>query len=300
MKKNKELMLKLLKEDNLSLKEISKRTGYHEKSLIRIKKMIKNDLYKYRSLTLKEKDYIIKLYLNSKTKTVLEFYNYYLLNNSIYPKRSYSTIQKLIKKHKNKSNYILIGNVADKDSFERVFFAFDLDEKKTLYLEKGFEKSHKIYFKIVKYIQNNFKNKTIVFKGNSFLKNKKGIKYKNFINYLNKNNISYSSNKIYLSKKSIDKIINTKHIESNTNQNLIKELFLEKIVISEEKRIVFKNNIIEYKNIGYKIDTDNIIPKGKVVEIIFYLFDKNPYVKIDNKIYNITKTYNKESKKKYS
>lgn len=302
MKKNKDLMLKLLSEkEGLSFKDISIKTGYHEKSLIRIKRLQENNKYKFRNLTLKEKENILNLYLNSNIKNIKKFYNYYLIKNKQFPVRSYSAVQKIIKEFNNekKSNYIIIGNIFDKNSFERTFYAYDFDNKEILYLERGFKDSYKVYFKIVKYIELNYKDKTIVFKGNCFLKNKRGIKYESFINYLNKNKMSYNFDKIYLPKKIIEKISDANAVV-HSNINIVRDLSLEKIIIVEEDRKVLDNNIIEYKNVKYSINTKKIISKGKSAKIIFYLFDKSPYVKIDNIIYNLTGIYKKQSKKKYS
>lgn len=107
MKKvSREKLINLLKnKGNQTFLELSLKTGYHEKSLVRISKQLKNDDYslihrnKYRSPKNRVNDEkrreLIELFENGNYKTKKEFY----LENANY---SYSFLCKLIKKKKSK------------------------------------------------------------------------------------------------------------------------------------------------------------------------------------------------------
>jgi len=117
-------LLELKKINNLTFKNISKLTGYHEKSLIKINKELKiygkdeilqhgnKNKPSHNAITKDEQDYIMMLKNNSKQCKLLLFYKDYIdicNKDNLFKPRSYSAVCSVIRKNGSASSSTLVS-----------------------------------------------------------------------------------------------------------------------------------------------------------------------------------------------
>lgn len=274
MKKvTKDELIELLKNKACSYQELSKLTGYHPKSLIRINSMIKNGTYK----TSIKNSMVIKDFLNSTYKTYRGFYE---ANKNKY-NVSYSMICRILKNtHLNKE----------------------------ILLIKKIKKKEKTHFIVIDY-----KTKSLLFKFNSTRNDTKSIKeilFRVLNNYGSPSNICFINLDIskeiinILQKYSINIIESSKPISS-----MFKELLLDQHITYNNcsidlrdfynviKRKTIDINTIQFNNVRYKIISDNNIPKNTKIYLYYNNQKSDMFIMINNQIYDLYPYINLSSKK---
>lgn len=302
MNKDRIKLISLIKDNKYSIKVISDMTGYHPKSIIRIKKLINNGTYlnNQRKITDKEKNDVIKMAQDYATITA--FYEVYKKQNG---RRSYASIYNILRKKKPALDIIIIGNIKEVTSFKVTYYAYDYKTKQLIYLENSYGNALINYINIIKKISSIFgiPNKIYCY-GNSFIKNINSSKSKYFNKMCNDYQIMIDNtfnHHLVSIKKDIENKINknnllvTQNKISSTNN---KKTLINHIIINIIKCKILNNNTIEYDNTIYKINNINVINNHDAI-LYFYEDILCPQVKIDNMIYGTSIISKKESKKKY-
>lgn len=268
MKKDKNLAIQLINnKGKMTFEEIAVVTGYHPKSLIRMKKNLSEDQKFSKKFSDKEKKYIIDLFNSSGNGSITSFYEVYLNDKKIYKDRTYSGIYKLLNKEgliirECHDEAIIIGNVKVSGVAATFYYAFELKTERLLYLFKSEESSLDNYIKcLVTILINSGIPKEIYCYGSSFMKNNIYKKNKYFTALCERlgikliNDINY---KIDAVKKRVEKIISKGNMNSmitkgKTNNDNIYDL--SKIIVNEEVRKICNNSTIYYKGSKYILDT---------------------------------------------
>ena len=275
-KMSKEKLIQILKsKNNNTYEELSKITGYHPKSLIRINKALKNNNYHIKKNI---DDKIINDYLNSNYKTYKDFYK-----NTNY-NISYSKLCQIICNKKIDSELVIIKKIKQKGNY--YFEVIDYKNELILFTFKSFKNDTKSIKKIIYLILKDYGcPKKITFE-NFFEKVPKQIEQ-----LLDKYNIKIVIFKsIYrniFNKLSTDKI-NVKY----KKVDIVKEDFYNYII-----RKTIADNIIQFKNTRYKIKTNELIKKNRLVDLYYNDLLTDLFIKINDVKYELSMYKKVESKK---
>ncbi len=316
MRKNRELAIQLLrKKENVSYKEISKETGYHEKSLVRMRKLLRTNEYTSinRNISLEEQEYIINLYSRKLFNSIKEFYKYYSNNQNNFNIRSYSTIYKLLVRENKvykelyEGDILIIGNIVNNKVFTRFYYAYDYKSSSLIYLKESYGDPFINYLNMIKEITEGYgipiKIKCI---GNSFLKNVNYNKSKLFFYNCFNNGIDiekaynnyFKRIKVIIEKKVLNKEIEVMSHNLKSLNNKVREV--NDFIINIVYRKNIGNNIIQHKNRLYKILIEEEIPLFETIEVLTILNNRTPIIIYRNNKYKVKIINLKESKKKYS
>lgn len=262
-------VINLLKKRTYTYKQLSKITGYHPKSLIRINKLIKlNNITNKKENTKKE---IIKEYLNNKYKNYKDFYNNTKYKNQI----SYSYLTKILKNVSTNKEVLIIKKTKNNHYFQII----DYKTKNILFKTKSKKNNTKTFKEILyKILKDYGKPENITFHNFS-------LKDTNTLELLKKYKINYiEMNSIY---KNITPIQKTNIKVKYTKTKIDMEDFYEL-----HKRVTISNNTIQFKNIRYKIETYKKIKKNTRINLYYNEKDNKIFISYLNKNYNL-KPYKK-------
>lgn len=262
-------VINLLKKRTYTYKQLSKITGYHPKSLIRINKLIKlNNITNKKDNTKKE---IIKEYLNNKYKNYKDFYNNTKYKNQV----SYSYLTKILKNVSTNKEVLIIKKTKNNHYFQII----DYKTKNILFKTKSKKNNTKTFKEILyKILKDYGKPENITFHNFS-------LKDTNTLELLKKYKINYiEMNSIY---KNITPIQKTNIKVKYTKTKIDMEDFYEL-----HKRVTISNNTIQFKNIRYKIETYKKIKKNTRIYLYYNEKDNKIFISYLNKNYNL-KPYKK-------
>lgn len=293
-KKKKEDVLKLLKNRKKTYAELAKITGYHEKYLIKLNKIAKKNNYQYINKNIGKQNHLInndikhkikEEWLKNYYKNYITFYNY--LINKYNFQISYSFLCRFL----SNINYSLNCLIIKKDKMNNKYFniAIDYQTKTILCYNENSKNSYKSV-------------KNLLLK--VFIRN--GIPPNiTFINLFNKSN---PFNKI-LSKYGIrilpitNKFSNTKWIHQNNKiEYCKKELDLKDFYERKDLKTI-ENNIIQFDNIRYKINSEIFIKRLENVTLFYNYINNHKFVIYKNKIFPLKKhkiLYSKKGLSKYN
>lgn len=271
-----ELIIILKNKNNITYKELSIMTGYHEKSLIRINSLLKKNNYK----SIKKKKTPSRYIDNSiKNNIIIDYkkgiYNSYVdIYNKYKNVVSYSYICKLLNNIKIDKEILIIAKVKENNKY----YTYTIDYKNSIILYK------------LPFINNTISNLLLDIFNNYGIPNNiycYNIKCNN--NYLLKKykinilyNLKFINNNIYFIIKD-NKVINNMDIKYR------KYMYSKDDFYSHLKRKVLKNNIIQFNNIRYKIISNYLIKYRQVVDVYYKEDMSDLYIKYNNKIYNLKK-----------
>lgn len=235
----------LINKDNLTYEELSKITGYHPKSLIRINSEIKKGTFKpHNNLSSTIGDNIISDYIKSDIKYYKDFYNKYKVKYNI----SYSMMCRLLNSTNINDEIVFIRRIKEKSNY--YFQVIDCQTQSVLFNHPSEKNNYKTIKKIIYKLLNNYG----------------APKYISFINLYTKipNNIIELLSKYSIStmkyKPIYSKILNNLKEQSNTVK-------YQKVMIDKKDfyncitRITIDDNIIQFYNIRYKVNTSNTIKR---------------------------------------
>lgn len=262
-------VINLLKKRTYTYKQLSKITGYHPKSLIRINKLIKlNNITNKKENTKKE---IIKESLNNKYKNYKDFYNNTKYKNQV----SYSYLTKILKNVSTNKEVLIIKKTKNNHYFQII----DYKTKNILFKTKSKKNNTKTFKEILyKILKDYGKPENITFHNFS-------LKDTNTLELLKKYKINYiEMNSIY---KNITPIQKTNIKVKYTKTKIDMEDFYEL-----HKRVTISNNTIQFKNIRYKIETYKKIKKNTRIYLYYNEKDNKIFISYLNKNYNL-KPYKK-------
>lgn len=276
----KELIKVLCNKSNYTYNELAILTGYHPKSLARIYSMIKKGKYNIiedeRNKMYKS---IITEFLNSNCKTYKEFYNSNFFEYNV----SYSTLCKILKLAKPNIEIVFINKIKNKGNY---------------------------YFEVIDYA-----NKSILFTYDSVKNDVKSIKniiYLLIKNYGSPKNISFV--RFFTSiPTSIQSILNKYDINvvcfKSSYRNCFNHMsnagnvkYRQKKIIKEDfynniTRKTIADNIIQFNNIRYKIETKIIIKHNTTIILYYDDSKKDLFIKFNNVIYKLIPFEELNSKK---
>ncbi len=276
----KELIEILNKKDNSTYDELALLTGYHPKSLARISSMIKRNRYDLIDNKRSELNRsIIADYLDSSCKTYKEFYS---LNSFKYGV-SYSTLCKVLKDAKDKREAVLIKKIKTKGNY--FFEIVDFSSESILFTYNSLKNDTKSVKKILYLLIKNYGSPQNISFVNFFpdvptcirgLLSKYDINLLDFKSCHRKsfNNLSHEENIKYRSKK------------------IHKEDFYDIIA-----RRTIADNIIQFQNVRYNIETKKIIKRNTKVILYYDNLEKDIFVKFNDKIFELTHFKDIDSKK---
>lgn len=260
------------KSDTTTYNAIANLTGYHPKSLIRINRLLKNNQYNIREEKNKNlENEIINAYLNSNYKTYKAFYNNTIDKYHI----SYQKLCKILKTSKINKELVIIKKVKIKSNY--YFEIIDYKNEIKLFSMDSLKNDIKsIKLILYKLIENYGAPKYITF--HSFYK-KVPIEILNILEKYNINIISFKGiyRNIFKNLSNENKNIKYQKI------NIVKEDFYQ---FSIRKTIA--DNIVQFNNVRYKINTNKVIKKN--IEVIIYFNNEKDdlFIKYNNKNYKLT------------
>lgn len=259
-------------------KEISKITGYHQKSLIRLNSLLKKGSLKENNKE-KIKDEITRQYMNTNCSSYKEFYRDYLSYDI-----SYSTLCKILSTTNLNKDFILIKKIKEKGHY---------------------------YFKVIDY-----KSKTLILTFDSLKNDKNSIKeilYLIFSKYGLPKEVCFNNffKTIPLDIKKILRkynitIIPFKSVYRITNINNSKEIRYSKATIDKKDfykvilRKTIDTNMIQFNNTRYTIDANLIIPKNKEIKLYFNQDMKDLFITYQDKEFKLKRYKDIQSKKENS
>lgn len=280
-KMSKQKLIELLyNKSSYTYDELAVLTGYHPKSLARINSMLKKNKY---NIFENEKhtmyESIITNYLNSNCKTYKEFYD----SDSFKYNISYSTLCNILKLAKVSIEIVFIRKVKNKGNY--YFEVIDYLSQSILFTydsAKNDEKSTKEILYIL--LKNYGSPKNISFIG-FFLDVPTTIQ--SLLNKYSINNISFKSS--YRNcLKTLCKNNNIKYCQ----KKIIKEDFYNVII-----RKTIADNIIQFNNIRYKIETKLLIKHNTKVTLYYNNAKTDLFVKFNDMTYKLTHFKEVNSKK---
>lgn len=252
----KKLIEILCNKSNYTYDELSNITGYHPKSLVRIKSMIDSGRYMV-DYDLKEKMYnsIINDYLKSNCKTYKEFYNSKAFKYDV----CYSTLCKILKSIKYNYEMVIIRKVKVKGNYH--FDIIDFESEAVLFTYKSVKNDVKSIKNILYLLISNYGSPANI----SFVNFFKTVPY-DIQNILNKYNVN-----IICLRKNYRFSFENKHVSNIKYKQMpiIKELFYNSII-----RKTIDDDMIQFNNIRYRIVTDSLIKHNTEI-ILYYDDDKN-------------------------
>jgi len=250
MKKvSKTQLIKILKnKSNLTYNELSKITGYHPKSLIRINSLIIQKKYNNQNSILQIEE-IKKQYLKNNFKTYKDFY----YNDSFKFNISYSNLCKILNNIKENIELVIIKKIKNKGNY---YFEI-IDYKNTT-----------ILFKIISYKNDTKSIKNILYT----LLNKFGVpKNITFNNCYPSKKIIYLLNKYHINYIAFKSIYRTSKNKINKKNNInYEQKNIEKTDFYNSKTITtISKNTIQFNNTRFLINTKKMIKKRVKVKIFF-------------------------------
>lgn len=282
-------MKKVLREEVIELlknkgeytyKELSKLTGYHPKSLIRLNSKLEQNNYileEKKEVILKKE--IVDKYLNGKYKSYKDFYND-IVKYTI----SYSTLCKLLKDIKVDDEIIFIKKIKNKGKYH--FEIIDYQNGSMLFLFDSLKNDKKSFKKIFYLILSNFGRPNNI----SFVNFNKSIPLE-IQDLLNKYNVGV------LPFRSVYRNV-FKNLSKNKKIINYKKVYIDKEDFYNLKiRKTIDDNVVQFENTRYVIKTDFSIKKNENV-ILFYNDQKSDlFIKYKDNIYELIVYKNVESKK---
>lgn len=261
----------LINKNNLTYEELSKITGYHPKSLIRINSEIKKGAFKtHNNLSSTIGTSIQEDYIKSDIKYYKDFYNKYKGKYNI----SYSMMCRLLGSTNINEEIVFIKRIKEKSNY--YFQVIDCQTQFILFNYASEKNNYKTIKKIIYKLLNNYGAP----KNISFINLYKEIP-NNIIELLSKYAISIRKYKPIYSK-----LLNNLKEYPNT-------IRYQKVMIDKRDfyncitRITIDDNTIQFCNIRYKIKTSNTIKKLTKVSLYYndkindlFIFHKNSSYKL--------------------
>ncbi len=279
MKKvSQEKMIELLKnKGNKTYKELAEQTGYHPKSLIRLNRKLTKENYIPKNKKIDFQTEIINDYLKSNYKSYKDFY----LNELKY-RISYSSLCKILSNFKVEEEIVFIKKIKQKGNY--YFEVIDYKTETMLFNFTSLKNDRKSFQKIFYFILSNYGAPQNI----------------SFVNFFTNTPLEVQ----YLANKYSVKILPFKSIYKNVKRSENKKRIHYKKANIDYKdfyhlkiRKTIADNMIQFENIRYRIETKNKIQKNEIVTLFYNDTKEDLFIKYKNKTYHLT-IYKKIKSKK--